>query len=100
MGTVNHTEPDAGRLRLRAACSSQVLTAWERGQHTQGHTKVTLGSRANQQELWEAGSVLKTGCSDPWFPPEDMAGLFEGFCRLAENGSLLPAMHRPCAWSL
>lgn len=58
------------------------LTAQERGQPRQGHTKATLRSRVNQQELWEAGSVLMTGCGDPWSPPEDMAGLFEGFCRL------------------
>lgn len=36
-----------------------------------------LRSSLNKQGLWEAVFVVTRGRGDPWFPQEDVVGLFE-----------------------
>ena len=38
---------------------------------------VALGSRVNNQGLWEAGFVVSRGWGAPWFLLEDVIGLLE-----------------------
>lgn len=40
------------------------------------------------KSLWEAEFVGWSGQGAPWFPQEDVVGLFEYFCRLAGSQNL------------
>lgn len=50
-----------------------IYTHWGRRRPhvTQSHVEIVLGSRVNQQGLWEADFV------GPWFSHKDVIGLFE-----------------------
>lgn len=47
----------------------------------------------------EAGSVISKGRGVPWFPAEDVIGLFEQFHRLAGNKTHSLETRRSCTWS-
>ena len=44
---------------------------------TQGHMQIALGSRVDQQGLWEADFIVPRRLGGPWFSHEDVIGLFE-----------------------
>lgn len=56
-----------------------------RGQHTSGRaTQFALGNRVNQQRRWDTGFVVIRWYPF-WFLEKEVIGMFEKFCRLAEN---------------
>lgn len=67
-----HTTRSTGQMRPTAVNLSRLL-------HTmQGRMDITLRNRMNQQRLWAAaGLIVIRGWGDPWFPWEDVIGLFE-----------------------
>lgn len=46
-------------------------------QVVKGHRGVVLGNSVKQQGLWDTGFVVTRGWGAPWFPQEDVVGLFE-----------------------
>ena len=61
--------------------------------HTmQDHSGPVL-RHSEPQGLWEADLVLTGGWGDPWFPWEDVTGLFEHFCGLLGRW-------KPLGWGL
>ena len=58
-------------------------------QAVQGHVGVALGNRGASQSLWKEGLVEMRDKGIPWFPQEDVIGLFEQFYRPAGNRNLL-----------
>lgn len=42
-----------------------------------GHRGAVLGNRVKQQGLWDTGFVVTRRWGAPWFPQEEVVGLFE-----------------------
>lgn len=79
MGVDGHMTPDTGQMRLTEVYESHALAGWGRrtAQASQGHMGAACGKKGNKQRLWEANFVVSRVWGAPWFPHEDVIGLFE-----------------------